>query len=319
MIVRIGYVAIALNLPKVTSSSNVTYSFYNKLISDEKKLEKLKIVTLSNLNDLYKILNYNIENQIHFYRITSRLVPLATHPEVSNWNYRKLFKDDFKRIGDLIRKNNMRVDTHPDQFNVINSIKDEVVKNTEKTLMFHVNLFEDIEYPLGKMVIHVGSSQGGKEKSIERFINNFNKFPNEISSKLILENDDKTFNVNEVLYICKKTNMPMVLDVHHHLCNNNGELLENYLEEIFNTWSNDILPPKLHFSSPKEGNKDRKHSEFINPYDFLEFIDKCRVINKDIDIMIEAKKKDLALYKLVEDIKNIRKNIKWIDKSSFEI
>lgn len=107
---------------------------------------------------MHKILNYNIENHIHFYRITSRLVLLATHPEVSNWNYRKIFKDDFKRIGDLIRKNNMRVDTHPDRFNVINSIKDEVVKNTEKTLMFHVNIFEDIEYPLGKMVIHVGSS-----------------------------------------------------------------------------------------------------------------------------------------------------------------
>jgi len=84
MRVRLGYVAIALNIPKTTSSSNVTYTHYKKLATEEEQLEKLKTKTLSNLNNLYKILNYNVENKIHFYRITSALVPLATHPEVDN-------------------------------------------------------------------------------------------------------------------------------------------------------------------------------------------------------------------------------------------
>ncbi|MEL7597035.1 MAG: UV damage endonuclease UvsE, partial [Clostridiaceae bacterium] len=86
MKVRLGYVAIALKLPKVTSSSSVTFKTYSKLALKEEKLDKLKKVALSNLNDLYKILQYNIENKIHFYRITSALIPLANHPEVVNWD-----------------------------------------------------------------------------------------------------------------------------------------------------------------------------------------------------------------------------------------
>lgn len=136
MRIRLGYVAISLKLPKVTSSSTVTFKTYSKFISDEEKLNKLKRVTLSNLDDLYKILQYNVENQIHFYRITSALVPLATHPEVKDWNYRKIFKKDFERIGKFIIQHNIRIDTHPDQFNVINSKREDVVEATKKKFIF---------------------------------------------------------------------------------------------------------------------------------------------------------------------------------------
>ncbi|MDW8801911.1 UV DNA damage repair endonuclease UvsE [Clostridium sp. A1-XYC3] len=319
MRIRLGYVAIALNLPKVTSSSSVTYTNYNKLGSDEKRLNKLKQVTLSNLDDLYKILKYNVENNIHFYRITSALVPLATHPEVDNWDYRKIFNVDFKRIGQLIKEEKMRVDTHPDEFNVINSIREEVVESTRRNLWFHANLFEDIGYPKGKMVLHIGSSQGGKEKAINRFINNFSQFPKEITSKLILENDDKTFTTKEVLQICKEVKTPMVLDVHHHICNNNGEELEPMLKDIFHTWIDQELPPKIHFSSPREGKTDRKHSDFINPQDFVEFIESCRPLKIDFDVMLECKKKDIALYKLVDDIKELRSGWNWIDETTIEL
>ena len=95
MKVRLGYVAIALNLPKVTSSSTLTYARYTKLNSNIDKINKLKEVTRSNIEDLEKILRYNIENNIHFYRVTSNLIPLGTHPEV-NFQYRKYFKKDFE-------------------------------------------------------------------------------------------------------------------------------------------------------------------------------------------------------------------------------
>ncbi|MBC2580976.1 UV DNA damage repair endonuclease UvsE [Clostridium sp. DJ247] len=319
MRVRLGYVAIALNLPKVTSSSTVTYTTYEKQGSEEKKLNKLKQVTLSNLDDLYKILQYNVENNIHFYRITSALVPLATHPNVGDWNYRNIFKVDFKRIGDFIKQHNMRVDTHPDEFNVINSIKEEVVKNTKRNLWYHVNFFEDIDYHIGRMVLHIGSSQGGKDQSMERFIDNFKNFPKEITTRLMLENDDKTFTAREVLKICKELHIPMVLDVHHHICNNEGEPLEPILHDIFDTWKDQPLPPKIHFSSAKEGEKDRKHSDFINVYDFVDFIEKAKSLDIDFDVMLEAKKKDLSLFKLVEEIKIIKKHWKWLDETTFEL
>lgn len=319
MKVRLGYVAIALKLPKVTSSSSVTFKTYSKLALKEEKLDKLKKVALSNLNDLYKILQYNIENKIHFYRITSALIPLANHPEVVNWDYRKIFHKDFEAIGKLIKENNLRVDTHPDQFNVINSINENVVENTKQNLWFHVHLFQDMNYELGKMVIHIGSGQGGKEYALNRFINNFDKFPREIIEKLILENDDKTFTANDTLKTCRILNIPMVLDVHHHICNNDGEPLSSILGDILDTWNKDRLPPKVHFSSPRNGDKDRKHADYINPEDFINFINECKVFNRDLDVMIEAKQKDLALYKLVEDIKELKKDWKWIDKTTFQI
>lgn len=319
MKVRLGYVAIALNLPKVTSSSTVTYSRYSKINTEADKLNKLKEVTRSNIYDLEKILNYNIENQIHFYRITSNLIPLGTHPDVT-FDYRKYFKKDFEYIGNIIRKNNLRIDSHPDQFNVINSIKENVVENTIKSLKFQSQIFEDINYKQGKMVIHIGSSQGGKEESIERFINNLKYFPNEVVSRLILENDDKIFTAQDVLNICKETKLPMVLDIHHHICKNNGEEIKYILKDIFNTWNNEILPPKIHFSSPREFEKDRKHADFINAKDFLDFIYLAKdEVDRDFDVMIEAKKKDLALKKLVNDIKDLDENIKFIDETTIEI
>ncbi len=319
MRVRIGYVAIALNLPKVTSSSTVTYTNYLKLSSDEQKLNKLKQVTLSNLDDLYKILQYNVENNVHFYRITSALVPLATHPEVTAWDYRKIFNIDFKRLGKFVKENNMRVDTHPDEFNVINSIREEVVKSSERNLWSHVHLFEDMEYPDGKMVLHIGSAQGGKEESIHRFINNFNKFPPEITTRLMLENDDKTFTAFEVLSICRETNTPIVFDVHHHVCNNNGETIEDLISEIFSTWNNQSLPPKFHFSTPRESERDRKHADYINAEDFISFIEICKPLNKDFDVMLEAKMKDKALFQLIDDIKIIKPNWNWIDNTTLEV
>jgi UV DNA damage endonuclease len=318
MRVRLGYVAIALKLPKVTSSSNVTYTFYQRLATEEKKINKLKQIAYSNIVDLKKILEYNVENNIHFYRITSALIPLATHPDV-NWNYRTMFGVDYKLLGDYVKNNDMRVDTHPDQFNVINSIDDNVVENTKRNLWIHANLFSDMKYPLGKMVLHVGSSAGGKFAALQRFEKNFISYPDEITSRLILENDDKTFTARDTLGLCKKLCIPMVLDVHHHICNNEGDNINEILHEVFDTWEDQELPPKLHFSSPKDSPKDRKHADYIDGNHFVEFIDSCKRINKDIDIMIEAKMKDLALYDLTRSIKKLRKDWKWIDSSTFEL
>ena len=319
MRVRLGYVSIALNLPKTTSSSTVTYARYSKMKTDKEKINKLKEVTKSNLDALEKILRYNIENEIHFYRITSNLIPLLTHPEVE-FDYKRFFKKDFEYIGNLIKDNNIRVDTHPDQFNVINSTKKDVVESTLRNLKAQAELFDDLNYPYGKMVLHVGSSQGGKEESIDRFINNLKLFPKNITDKLIIENDDKTFTARDVLCLCKQINKPMVLDVHHHICNNEGEEIEELLPEVFKTWENEILPPKIHFSSPREFENDRKHADYINSSDFIKFLEKAKeVCDIDFDIMIEAKQKDLALEKLMKELKELKPEWNYIDKSTIEI
>lgn len=324
MKIRLGYVAISNVLGKrVTSSSTVTFTNYNKITSEEKKLEKLKSVTSSNLNALQELLRYNIENNIHFYRITSALIPLVTHPEVGYWGHREIFKKDFEYIGRLIKNSNMRVDTHPDEFNVINSNNPKVVENTLKNLMRQVEWFEDMNYKDGKMVIHVGGATGGKEDAIERFIKHFNEFPKELKEKLIIENDDRTYTAKETLNLCKTLNIPMVLDIHHHNCNNYGEDIKDILDDILNTWKNESLPPKMHFSSPKDRSLidkvDKRHSDFIDAKDFITFIETLKGFNKDIDIMLECKEKDVALFKLVQDIKSIKPAYNWMDGTIFII
>ena len=318
MRVRLGYVAISKTLgKKVTSSSTVTFSNYSKIALPDKKLEKLKSVAASNLKDLETIIKYNIENNIHFYRITSALIPLVTHPEVGYWGHREFLKKDFEYVGKLINDSKMRVDTHPDEFNVINSINPKVVENTKINLVRQAEWFEDFKYDLGKMVIHVGGATNGKEAGLERFITNFDNFPTEVKSKIIIENDDKTYTAQETLNLCNELSLPMVLDIHHHNCNNNGENIYELIPQIFLTWKNEKLPPKLHFSSPREGEKDRKHSDFINAKDFVIFLENIKHFNTDIDIMLECKEKDLALFRLADDIKKLNPKYKWLDKSTF--
>ena len=324
MKVRLGYVAISNVLgKKITSSSTVTFANYNKIISDEKRLEKLKTVALSNLSALQELLKYNIKNNIHFYRITSALIPLVTHPEVGYWGHREILKKDFEYVGKLIKNSNMRVDTHPDEFNVINSNNPKVVENTLINLMRQAEWFEDMKYKEGKMVIHVGGATGGKEVAMERFIKNFNEFPKELRTKLIIENDDKTYTAKETLNLCKILNIPMVLDIHHHNCNNEGDGILNILGDILNTWNNEDLPPKMHFSSPRDttltDKVDKKHSDFINPYKFVEFLEILKIFNIDVDIMLECKEKDVALFKLVNDIREIKPEYKWIDETTLNI
>lgn len=287
MIIRLGYVAIALNLKNVTSSSTVTFATYNKLKSEEERLKKLKSVTFSNTDDLETILKYNMENNIHFYRLTSKLIPLSTHP---------------------------------DQFNVINSVKDKVIEDTIRNLNHAVDLYDLMEYDEGKLVIHVGSSAGGKEESIKRFITNLDRFPKRITSRLIIENDDKVFTAKNVLDLCQEINCPMVLDLHHHKCKNDGENIADLLEDIFNTWNNESLPPKVHFSSPRESEFDRKHADFIDVNDFANFLNIAKeTTNKDFDVMIEAKKKDQALLKLVKDLKKINYPCEFLDSGTIKI
>ena len=317
MQIRLGYVAISKTLgKKVTASSTVTFSNYNKITLPDKKLEKLKAVAASNLKDLENIIKYNIENNIHFYRITSALIPLVTHPEVGYWGHREFLKKDFEYVGKLINNSKIRVDTHPDEFNVINSVNPAVVESTKTTLNIHVDWFEEMHYDKGKMVLHVGGATGGKEAGMERFIHNFSTYPERIKNKVILENDDKTYTAAETLKLCKALNIPMVLDVHHHNCNNNGENINDIWAEIVNTWNNQPLPPKIHFSSPREGKFDRKHADYINSEEFMKFINSAKELHRDFDVMLECKEKDIALFKLVDDIKEY---YHWIDETTFEV
>lgn len=318
MKIRFGYVAIAMNLPKVTSSSTVTYKYYNSIYREEDKMNKLKSVTLSNFTDLEKILKYNIKNDIHFYRLTSKLIPLATHPEV-NWQYRTIFRYELERIGAIIKLKNLRVNTHLDQFNVLNSDKKETVEMTIRNISHHYDLFTDMKLENARTILHIGSAKGGKLKAVSRLVENFSKLPQHLQDIIMFENDDKLYTVQETLYVCEKLKVPMVLDVHHYICNQDGEELASFMPRIFKTWESEKHPPEIQFSSPRDYQLDRKHADYIKEDDVIKFLEFIKQFDTDIDIMIEAKKKDLALLELLKGIRKNRPEWTWLDKTTLEI
>ena len=313
MVIKLGYVSLSKALD-VTASSTITYTNFEK---ENYSREKLIAVTKSNLESLKKIIIYNIKNNIHFYRLTSKLVPLATHNKV-DFDYIKPFENEFKDIAKLINDNNIRVDTHPDQFAVLNSTNRNIVNNTYEILEYHYKILSKFNIKNKIIILHIGSSVCGKKASITRFINNFNKLPDYIKSCIAVENDDKVYTIVDVLNLCKTLNIPMVLDYHHYLCNNNGEKLEDYIVDILNTWKR--LNPKVHFSSPKSKQRKevRSHNDYIVSDDFIVFINLLRKYGKDIDIMLEAKAKDDALFRLIRELK-YKTNYKFIDETTFII
>ncbi len=318
MKVRFGYVAIAMKLDKVTSSSPVTYKKYSSIDSERERLSLLKRVAQSNLRDLIKILNYNIEHDIHFYRLTSKLIPLATHEDV-RWDYSKVIQQECQEVANLIKQSKMRVDAHPDQFNVLNSVRHSVIESSIIALEHQLDLFDLFQIEHGKLVLHVGGKADGKDAALERFMTTFQHLSPRLQQSLILENDDKIYSAHDVLGLCQRLQIPMVLDIHHHRCYHEGKLLEGIVEDIFKTWKNDYWSPKIHISSPKEFENDRRHAHFIEVNDMLRFLDLIKPLNQDIDVMIEAKQKDLALHRLVHELKQARPQWRWLDHTTVEI
>ena len=304
MKVRLGYACIT-NCINDSSSSPYTYSEYLK----DGDIDKLDRVIISNLKSLNNIIDYNIKNNIHFYRISSKIIPLATKDDVK-FDYTNKYKSYYDTIGKKISDSKMRVDFHPDQFCVLNSVKSDVVSNSVNILEYHYNLLNMLNVNDKILILHVGSSTFGKENSISRFINNFNKLPIYLRKCIAIENDDKVFNVNDVLKISKVTSIPIVLDYHHHLCNKS----DFSFADIFNSWGNSRV--KMHFSSPKNKIDYRSHNEYINGDDFINFIEILKKYDRDIDIMLEAKGKDNSLFRLVRYIK-YKTDYEFIDDTTF--
>lgn len=297
---RLGYVAMTLNLEDCSPSGTVTMATLNKIADDKARMYKLRQVTRKNLDNTLRILKYNKALNIQVYRLTSKLVPLATHPTLLDWDYCGDFKEQLEEIGSFIKENQFRISAHPDHFTLINSANPKVLEDSLRDLDYHVRLFEamgllDYQY---KLVLHVGGLYQDREASLNRFSENYARLPERIGKRIMLENDDKSFTAQDVLRLCSQLKLPMVLDVHHHQCVNNGEYLEELLPKVFKTWEGHSLPPKLHFSSPKSPKDFRSHADDIELMPFMGFLQAARGTQTDFDVMLEAKNKDSALLKL---------------------
>lgn len=270
-----------------------------RLKSIEKKgIEYLEAVVLHNIKHLNKIIDYNIENGIYFYRVPSFLVPFATHPivvEQYKWHYSKIsqVKEILEDIKSKVSHHGLRLSAHPDPFNVLNSPKEDVVKRSTLFLKHQNEILESIGGQ--DIILHIGGIYGDKEKAIKRFIMNYNTLDETIKAKLRIENDDTRYNLKDVSKISEVTGIPVVFDFHHHRClPSEGVKTQDLIKKIQCQWLDRV--PKCHLSSGATHDIDRKHSNYVELRDFLALEE----LMNDIvyDLMLEVRKKEKALFRL---------------------
>ncbi|WP_108668819.1 UV DNA damage repair endonuclease UvsE [Peribacillus acanthi] len=317
MKIRFGYVSHALNLWEATPARTMTFKRYTQLGKEERD-DKLKEVTLANLRTTLRILYYNVAQGIELYRMSSSIVPLATHPEVK-WDFITPFKREWEELGEIVQIHNLRVSFHPNQFTLFTSPKETITVNSVSDMEYHYNMLKAMGVHESSYInIHVGGAYGDKASSLERFHENIKMLPTEIKQQMTLENDDKTYTTEETLNVCLREDIPFVFDYHHHMANLCETNLGDLLPATFKTWERTGIPPKIHISSPKGEKEFRSHSDLVDPLFLAPLMKLIKSIGQDVDFMIEAKRKDQAMLQLIEDLSKQR-GIKRISGGVLEI
>ena len=273
-------------------------------IVNERGIEELKKRILSNLDDLLKMIEWNEKNGIRVFRLSSELFQHKNNPKVPDYDY-DFALEHLKQIGILANKYGHRLTFHPGQYNVLSSPNKKAYEQTLKDLDYHATVFELMN--MGKdsvMVIHGGGVYGDKEKTLGRWCENYRKLSDKIKKRLVLENCEKSYSIVDCLKIHNMTGVPIVFDTHHFEC---YKLLhpdvtfmeaKEYIPFILDTWKKKNIKPKFHVSEQGTG-KIGHHSDYIDIIpDYLLEIPKKYGIH--IDIMIEAKMKELSIQKLYE-------------------
>lgn len=314
MKVNFGYVAMSVILEDASPSRTVTVKNFIQMTENnaEAAMNKLRKTTKNNLISTMRLLKHNKGNGIMLYRFSSKIIPLATHSLLADWDYMHEFTDLFHEIGHYVQSNDMRVSFHPDHYTLINSPRVEVLKSSLIDLHHHYSMLDAMGVQsTSKLVIHVGGGYKNKEAAISRFIDNWALLSPELRKMIILENDDKVYTAEDVLALCESLGIPMVLDIHHYACNKGSQNLNDLLPRIVATWRNTNRPPKFHISSPKSPEDPRSHHDYVNPDDLYPVLKLLREITSEVDIMVEAKRKDEAMFELVKSLSvypDVRKN-----------
>jgi UV DNA damage endonuclease len=262
----------------------------------------LKMRILQNLKDLSSLIKWNEQNGIKVLRISSELFPHFSNPKVESYDMD--FADKIlKNIGKLARKLNQRLTFHPGQYNVVGSPTEKYFLQTRRDLDYHAQILDRMEMGVNSvMVVHGGGMYGDKEKTKQRWCDNFQRLTEPVKRRLVLENCEKCFSIEDCLWVSKQINIPVVFDTHHFECykllhpNEQFNPASYYIPLILETWKRRGIKPKFHVSEQGSG-RCGHHSDYIEvmPDYLMEIPEKY---DTEIDIMIEAKMKEQAIFKL---------------------
>ena len=301
--IQLGLCCMNVTLKKTKPPVYASRRIIVKTVKD-KGIEELKKRVLLNLEDLLKMIQWNEDNGIRVFRLSSEMFPHMTNPKVEDYDY-DFAIEHLRKISELAKKYEHRLTFHPGQFNVLGTPHKRALEQTIKDLDYHATVLDIME--MGKdsvMVIHGGGVYGNKEDAIDRWCKNYDELPDKIKKRLVLENCEKSYSIEDCLKISERCNIPIVFDTHHFVCykilhkEEEFKEPEYYIPLILETWKRRDIKPKFHVSEQGNG-KVGKHSDYIDiiPEYLLEIPEKYDI---KIDIMIEAKMKELSIQKLYE-------------------
>ncbi len=291
-----------------------------ELKSNDSRRWKNKPHLKISLGYLDRIFDYLAENKIRMYRMSSDLAPYTTHPEMPEF-HGMITESQFElaQIGRKAKSLDLRLSFHPSQYIVLNSPDPVLVEKSVADIQAQSEILDLMGMgPEAVVVIHVGGAYGDRASGRKRWVETWNRLPDYVKNRLVLENDDLRFGPADTLWIHEQTGVRLIFDYQHFWCfNPEGLELAPTVRKMLQSWPNGVMP-KVHFSSPKtelrptETKKDGKklvsyakpiwtnHADYVNPFEFAAFI--RTVPDLHFDVMLESKAKDVALLQLRQDL-----------------
>ena len=297
---NLGYACINMELNARKGEDRVTTNrSMIKKTFQEKGLDYASELIIQNVVDLNEIIDWNEQNNIKFFRMSSDIFPWASE-YYQDWDsvpHIDFIKMWLENAGLKAKEYGHRITSHPGPFNVLVSPNENVVQNTITDLTIHADIFDFMglsRTPYNKLNIHCNGVYGDKQSAMDRFCKNFERLPDSVKSRLTVENDDKAsmYSVKDLMYIHGRIGIPIVFDYHHHkFCT--GDLSEQQaLELAMSTWPDGIVPV-VHYSESKA---EHQLDESIRPQAHSDLINKLPdTYGNIVDIMVEAKHKELAI------------------------
>ncbi len=292
---NIGYACINMTLSK---KKILTGRAMRAATLQAKGLAHASDLALQNCKDLETILKWNLDNNIYFFRLGSDILPWGNKVNVFDYPDIDEIRAVLARCGKFAIDHGIRITTHPGPFNLLASPKEDVVINTIKDLEMHALIFDFMglsRTPYNKINIHVGATYGDKTTAANTWCSNFLRLSEGVRTRLTVENDDKAsmYSVADLYELIHcKTGVPIVFDYHHHTFNTGGMTEFEALRLAMSTWP-DGIRPVVHYSESKSLHES---NDSINPRAHSDYIDNfIDTYNLDIDVMVEAKAKELAV------------------------
>ncbi len=273
------------------------------------------------LEHLRGVFAYLADTGIGMYRMTASLAPYATHPDLPQF-HRQVDESvaELQELGAAARAQGLRLSSHPGQYVVVNSVEERIVEAALRDLELQAELFDAMGLgPEAVVNIHVGGAPDGVRPGLERFEAGFARLSPAAQRRVVVENDDRTYALVDVLELAGRIGRPVVWDILHHHCHDPAGIPDDEaLRLALATWPAGVRP-KIHYSSPRTNVEERKrkvgrrverslvfpqlraHADLIDPIAFEEFLRRT-ARGAAFDVMLESKAKDLALLRLRDQL-----------------